>query len=145
MGSTRASSFLVGLEERAFDRHSVGLKCQVVRERDFKLLGVCAIDLSLGGLLVQSGVPVLTGEEVIMSIEAPWLRSWFDATGHIARVVHGRRPGDFARALGIRFDHLDSTTRAYLRAGLCYLPKLGASRAPRIDYARTILNISEAA
>ncbi|HEX7664040.1 MAG TPA: PilZ domain-containing protein [Polyangiaceae bacterium] len=136
---------LVGLEERAFDRHAVGVKCQVVRERDFKLLGVCAVDLSLGGMLVQSGVPVLTGEEVILSIEAPWLRTWFDAQGHVARVVHGRRPGDFARAIGIRFDNLDSTTRAYLRAGLCYLPKLGASRAPRIDYAKTIMNISEAA
>lgn len=145
MAEARTSSVLVGLEERKFGRHAVGLKCEVVRERDFKLLGVCAIDLSLGGLLVQSGVPVLTGEEVILSMEAPWLRTWFDATGHVARVVHGRRPGDFGRAIGIRFDKIDRTTRAFMMAGLRYMPRLAATRAPRIDYARTVLRISEAA
>ncbi len=145
MLEARTSSLLVGLEERAFDRHAVGIKCQVVRERDFKLLGVCAVDLSLGGMLVASGVPVLTGEEVIVSIEAPWLRTWFDATGHVARVVHGRRPGDQGRAVGIRFDKIDRVTRAFLRAGLKYLPLLRATRAPRIDYAATVLRISEAA
>jgi hypothetical protein len=138
-------SILVNLEERVFDRHAVGLRCQLVRERDFKLLGVCAIDLSVGGMLVQSGVPVLTGEPVIMSFEAPWLRCWFDATGTVARVVHGRRPGDFGRAVGVRFDRLDSVTRAFLIAGLRYLPKLNATRAPRIDYAATMKRISEAA
>jgi len=138
-------SVLVNLQERSFDRHAVGLRCQLVRERDFKLLGVCAIDLSVGGMLVQSGVPVLTGEEVIVSFEAPWLRTWFDATGSVARVIHARRPGDHARAIGIKFDRLDSTTRAFLQAGLRYLPRLGAMRDPRIDYAATIQRISEAA
>jgi hypothetical protein len=137
-------SILVNLEERVFDRHAVGLRCQLVREKDFKLLGVCALDMSLGGMLVQSGVPVLTGEDVIVSFEVPWLRTWFDATGQIARVLHGRRPGDFGRAIGIRFDRLDSVTRAFMTAGLRYLPKLTASRAPRIDYAATIQRISEA-
>ena len=145
MLEARTSPILVGLEERAFNRHAVGLKCEVVRERDFKLLGVCAIDLSLGGMLVASGVPVLTGEEVIVSIEAPWLRTWFDATGHVARVVHGRRPGDQGRAVGIRFDKIDRVTRAFLSAGLRYLPLLRATRAPRIDYAATVIRISEAA
>jgi hypothetical protein len=137
-------SILVNLEERVFDRHAVGLRCQLVRERDFKLLGVCAIDMSIGGMLVQSGVPVLTGEDVIVSFEMPWLRTWFDATGTVARVLHGRRPGDFGRAIGVRFDRLDSVTRAFMTAGLRYLPKLSASRAPRIDYAATIQRISEA-
>ncbi|MEO7113234.1 MAG: PilZ domain-containing protein [Polyangiaceae bacterium] len=138
-------SILVNLEERVFDRHAVGLRCQLVRERDFKLLGVCAIDMSIGGMLVQSGVPVLTGEEVIVSFEVPWLRTWFDATGSVARVLHGRRPGDFGRAIGIRFDRLDSVTRAFMTAGLRYLPTLSPSRAPRIDYAASIKRISEAA
>jgi PilZ domain len=138
-------SILVNLEERIFDRHAVGLRCQLVREKDFKLLGVCAIDMSIGGMLVQSGVPVLTGEEVIVSFEVPWLRTWFDATGSVARVLHGRRPGDFGRAIGIRFDRLDSVTRAFMTAGLRYLPKLSPSRAPRIDYAASIKRISEAA
>jgi PilZ domain len=98
---------------RAF-RHAVTLPCQVVRERDFRLVADVAVDLSTDGMLVPTGLRVLTGEPLLVSFRAPRSQRWLDASAVVTRVVHGRRPGDGGRALGISFQGLDHEARQLL-------------------------------
>ena len=84
-------------------RRFVRLDCQVVRESDFKLVADLALDLSTQGMLVRSKARVLTGEEVVVSFKPPRCNKYFDAIGIVARVLHGRRPGDIGPSLGIEF------------------------------------------
>jgi hypothetical protein len=143
------SSFLVRRKQRRSMRRSVRVECQVVREHDFRLLGRRAVDLSNDGMLVLTdGEPrvsrlrgdpnVLTGEDVIVSFRAPTTRLWFDCTATVARVIHGRRPGDWGPCLGLSFESMDEVTRAFLRAELRGLPPPVPSRDLRIDYAATV-------
>jgi hypothetical protein len=84
-------------------RRYVRLPCEVVREHDFKMIGDLAMDLSTRGMLVRATSRVLTGEEVVVAFQAPHSNVWFDALGTVARVLHGRRPGDYGVCLGIEF------------------------------------------
>jgi hypothetical protein len=84
-------------------RRAVRLPCQVVRERDFKLIADTALDLSTEGMLVTTRRRVLTGETVIVSFRSMRLGRWFDAEASVARVVHGRRSSDPGHALGLAF------------------------------------------
>jgi hypothetical protein len=88
---------------RATFRRYVRLVCQVVREHDFQLVGDLALDLSTRGMLVRATHRILTGEEVLVSFKPPRSNDWFDAQGVVARVVHGRRPGDYGLSFGIEF------------------------------------------
>jgi len=132
---------LVPLNQRRAMRRAARFECQVVRERDFKLLGDCGLDLSAEGMLVLTDERVLTGEDVLVSFRAPGVGSWFDTAATIARIVHGRRPGDAGRALGLHFDRLDSVTRTYIRAGLRGIPPIVPGREPRVNYAETARRI----
>ena len=118
---------------RAF-RHAVQIRCQVVRERDFRVIADRAVDLSTDGMLVPTEAAVLTGEPVIVSFLAPRSKRWIDAQATVARVVHGRRPGDHGRGLGLAFHGLDREARHALFQGLRAQPP-AAPRAPR-DHAR---------
>ena len=109
--------------------------CQVVRERDFRLLGALALDLSPDGMLVLAEANVLTGERVLVSFRAPRSRWWIDAEASVARVVHGRRAGDQGRCFGLAFDGLDGREQRLLRSVLRGLPPPLPLRASRIDYA----------
>ncbi len=132
---------LVPLHQRRSLRRAVTVPCQVVRERDFKLLGETTMDLSLDGMMVHTWEPVLTGEDVLVSFCAPGLRMWFDAEAEVARVVHGRRPTDRGRALGLTFRRIDRLSQSYLKAGLERLPPAPPARQPRINYAETVTRI----
>jgi hypothetical protein len=110
-----------GLQRRAF-RREVILACSVVRERDFRLVSSLAIDLSEGGMLVAADVPVFTGEEVIVSFRGPRSDRWFDQQAVVARVIHGRRPGDRGPCLGLSFEGMDAATRTALGRHLRGLP-----------------------
>ena len=57
-----------------------------------------------------------------MSFMAPYSRTWIDAEGTVARVIHARREGDVSRALGISFEYVDEVARAVLRQNLQGLP-----------------------
>jgi hypothetical protein len=83
-----------------------------VREHDFKLIADRTLDISVEGLLLPLRTRVLTGESLIVSFGIPGL--WIDAEATVARVVHGRRPGDDGLAVGVIFDHLSSSARAAL-------------------------------
>src|SRR5689334_5653386 len=84
---------------RSAARREVVLPCQVVREHDFKLIADRTLDISVEGLLLPLRTRVLTGESLIVSFAIPGI--WIDAEATVARVIHGRRPGDDGLALGI--------------------------------------------
>jgi hypothetical protein len=103
-------------------RHAVRLACQVVRERDFKLIADQITDLSEAGMLVTPKLRVLTGEKVLVSFMAPFSRYWIDAEATIARIVHGRRIGDYGPSFGLCFDTIDEVSRALIRKNLAGSP-----------------------
>lgn len=106
---------------RAF-RHAVALPCQIVRMRDFRLVADLALDLSTAGMLVPTEQSVLTGEPLLVSFRAPRSSRWLDTEAVVARVVHGRRPGERGRSLGLAFQDLDLETQHLLFRQLCALP-----------------------
>jgi hypothetical protein len=93
--------------QRAILRRDVQTPCEVVRERDFRLVGSRIIDLSARGMLIESDQRLLTGEEVIVSFRGPASKRWYDCTGTVARVMHGRRRRDRHRAIGVHFETMD--------------------------------------
>jgi len=109
-------------------RRSVLLGCQVVRERGFRLVSSLAFDLSTDGMLVLTGERVLTGEPLIVSFRAPESDSWFDLEAQVARVIHGRRPGDQGRCLGLSFNPLGDADHARLFEGIRGLPAPSSRR-----------------
>jgi hypothetical protein len=110
-------------------RYTAKLSCQVVRERDFRLVADQILDLSPQGALVGPADPVLTGERVIVSFRALGGR-YVDAEALVARVIHGRRRGEYTRCLGLHFETLDAPS---LRA----LHELLASAIPAPPGARS--------
>lgn len=113
---------------RAF-RREVLLRCQVVRQRDFKLLSDLAFDLSTEGMLVHAPYDrVLTGEPLFVSFKMPRCVQWVDAEATVARVVHGRRPGDRGRCIGVMFDDLERKVEQQLFRSLRGLPPPEPSR-----------------
>ncbi len=135
-------SFLTSATDRRSIRRAVRIACQVVRERDFRLVGARTLDLSYEGMLVACDVPVLTGELVVFSFQIPSLGEWIDGEGVVARVVHGRRPLDPCHSIGIEFIGLDACAREALRVGFKGSPPPLPARAMRIDWAATARMIS---
>jgi hypothetical protein len=88
------------------------LPCQAVREHDFVLIADRTLDISNDGLLLPLRRRVLTGESLIVSFQIPGM--WIDAEATVARVIHGRRPGDDGLAAGVLFDRLSPSARAAL-------------------------------
>ena len=129
---------LVYAQQRRVLRRAVRVDCQVVRERDFKLIGSRAVDLSPAGMLVLLQEPVLTGEPLVVAFRLPRSDHWFDAEAVVARVLHGRRPGDLGRCFGLEFDALEPAVQAHLRQALRGVPPPLPMRDKRIDYAATV-------
>lgn len=105
------------------------MPCQVVRERDFRLVSSLAFDLSTGGMQVLTGTRVLTGEPLLVSFRAPKTGTWFDLAATVARVIHGRRPEDRGRGLGLEFHGMALSARYDLLDGLEGLPVTASVRA----------------
>lgn len=102
-------------------RHRIRLACQVVRERDFRLISDELVELSDSGMLVVPKLRVMTGESLIVSFMAPYTRMFLDAEAVVSRVVHGRRLGDEGIALGLELG-MSSVARTILRAQLEHIP-----------------------
>ncbi len=135
------NTFVPAAQRRAL-RRSLYLECQVVREHDFRLIGEEAFDVSQDGMLITTSERVLTGEELLVTFRLPNHSMWFDTDATVARVVHGRRPYDPGRCLGISFGSLDRAARWFLRSSLRGLPPPLPARQPRIDYAATVHSIA---
>lgn len=103
-------------------RHLFSARCQVVREHDFHLVADRVIDLSVSGVLVAPADPVLTGERLLLSFQLPHSLYWLDAEAVVTRVIHGRRPGEYTRALALTFDAISGLSRYMIRHALDYLP-----------------------
>ena len=97
---------------------AVGLTCQVVRERDFRLVADRALDLSPDGMLVSSEHDLVVGESLIVSFQATQLGLWFDSEASVARIIQGRRDGDRGAGIGLSFSTLDRVKRLILRGHL---------------------------
>lgn len=111
-------------------RRLVRARCQVVRERDFRLVADRIVDLSPSGALVMPADPVLTGERLLVSFELPHVPFWLDTEALVARVVHGRRPGEFTRGLALDFEGMSGFQRFMLEQSLRYLPPAPPSYRP---------------
>ena len=87
-------------------RRTVRTRCEVVRERDFKLVGTNVLDLSTRGMLLETDMAILTGEDLVVSFKSPTSDRWYDCAATVARVLHGRRRRDERRAVGVAFGSL---------------------------------------
>lgn len=105
-------------------------RCQVVRESDFSLIADRVADLSVTGALVTPADPVLTGERVIVSFQLPNSLYWVDAEAVVARVLHGRRPGEHTRGIALELDGISGISRFMIERALRYLPPAPPSYRP---------------
>lgn len=103
-------------------RRCVRSWCQVVRERDFRLIADHIEDLSVEGARVGPADPVLTGELLLFSFKIPYFDVWVDTEAVVSRVLHGRRPGETSRSLGLEFCHLEPWHRYLLQQALAMVP-----------------------
>jgi hypothetical protein len=122
-------------------RRAVALACQVVRERDFKLVADRALDVSPDGMLVRCDADLALGEGLIVSFQATQLGLWFDSEATVARVVRGRREGDRGAAVGLSFATLDRVKRLILRGALRRVPPPVPRRTQRIDWSATVRSV----
>ncbi len=128
--------------DRMTVRRAVKLRCQIVTESDFRLLGTEATDVSTGGLLVPSKQIVSVGEPVLVALKLPRTGSWVDIEGTVVRTIEGRRNSDRQRAIGIRFDKIDMLSRVMLSASLVGHPPPVPTRNVRKDYAAAVWRIA---
>ena len=129
---------LVRARQRRVIRRAIRVECQVVRERDFRLLSSHGVDLSTTGMLAATDERVLTGEPLIVAFRLPRTARWFDAEATIARVVHGRRPSDHGRFLGLEFHRLEPAAKWLLSHALRDVPPPVPRRERRVDYAASV-------
>jgi hypothetical protein len=108
-------------------RYAVRIPCQVVRERDFRLISDAVLDLSMSGMVVTAahwvfGQSILTGERLIVSFQLPKTLFWVDAEATVTRVARGRRRGENAPALALEFDPLPLFVKQRMRGAIRRLP-----------------------
>ncbi|MBX3189033.1 MAG: PilZ domain-containing protein [Labilithrix sp.] len=124
-------------------RKAVALGCQVIRERDFRIIATQALDLSPDGMLVRTTSFVEPGENMLVCFKATSLGLWFDSEASVARVIQGRRTEDKGGvALGLSFSTLDRVKRLILRGHLRRIPPPLPRRAQRIDWTATVRSLS---
>jgi len=128
--------------ERREVRRAMGLTCQVVRERDFRLVADQALDLSPDGMRVSSESDLEIGESLIVSFKATQLGLWFDSEATVARIVKGRRAGDHGAGIGLSFSTLDRVKRLILRGHLRRVPPPVPRRTQRIDWSATVRSVT---
>ncbi len=113
--SRKGPTMIVQTQRRKSYRRRVHLDyCQVLREHDFRVVSTMALDISSQGALVRTTLPVLTGEEIILSLRPAQRSHWLDLLGTVTRVVHGRRKSDKGRCLGLEFYGIDEAARRAL-------------------------------
>lgn len=135
-------ALLVRKNDRREVRRALSLPCQIVRERDFRLIAETALDLSSDGMLVKTEIDLEPGENVFVSFRATELGLWFDSEAKVARVIQGRRPGDKGKAIGLHFMTMSRVKRFILRNHLRKVPPPVPRRTQRIDWTATVKEIA---
>jgi hypothetical protein len=136
-------SIFVRRNDRREVRRAHRFYCQVVRERDFRLVATQALDVSPDGIFVALGeLDLEVGEPVIVSFKATRLGLWFDTEAKVSRIVRGRRTGDKGRGAGLSFLTLDRVKRMILRGHLRRVPPPVPKRTQRIDWSKTVWSLS---
>jgi hypothetical protein len=79
---------------------------------------------------VSPADPALTGERLLISFRIPRSTTWVDAEAVITRVVHGRRPGEYTRALAVEFENLETLPLFVLKETLRRTPPAPPKSAP---------------
>jgi hypothetical protein len=130
--------FVVHARDRAASRRTVRLGCEVVRTRDYSMIGRKMVDLSTDGLQVLADGHVTLGESVEVFFRVPYSGLYVLAEGQVARVIRGKRPGDEGPAYGIKLAGLHPDAEQALRAASLRFPPTWAWRPRRIDYAATV-------
>jgi len=114
---------IVLANRRKTRRHAVRIPCQVVRERDFRLIGDAVLDLSVSGVVFTKenwvfGQSIFTGERLIVSFQLPRTLVWVDTQATVTRVARGRRRSENDPALALEFDPLPLITQLRMRSAL---------------------------
>jgi hypothetical protein len=134
--------------ERQSVRKVVKLKCQVVREEDFSLVGETTLDISPDGMLVPTDLDVQKGDALIVTFQIsdpdPEHGVWFDTFAVATRIIRGKRKTDRARAVGIRFETLDKVRRHILKGHIRRAKPPVPARSQRIDYSKTVGDLLKA-
>lgn len=134
---------ILPIRDREVVRRFVGVRCEAVTDRDFRLVGRTLRDLSPSGAFVETEAPLAIGELVYVSFQAPRTRVWMDACAIVARNAHGRRASDRGkRGVGLRFVSIDAADRAVLEAALRRMPPPVPERPARVDYARAVRSVA---
>ncbi|MFO0676472.1 MAG: PilZ domain-containing protein [Polyangiaceae bacterium] len=136
------STFVASLQQRRAFRRSVDLPCQVIRERDFTLVGDRAFDISPRGMRVEGDSGLGLGDALLVAFRATDLGIWFHTDAKVVRIEPGRREGDTGPAYGIEFQSLDHVSRLLLRGAFKRRPPPLPRRNARMDYAETVRRIA---
>jgi hypothetical protein len=123
-------------------RRAAMFTCQVVRERDFRLIAERALDISPDGMFVPTDHDMVVGDSLIVSFKATQLGLWFDSEASVARVIKGRRDGDAGSGVGLSFTSLDRVKRLILRGHLRRVPPPLPRRTQRIDWTATVRSLT---
>jgi hypothetical protein len=135
-------SFLVRATQRTVIRRAVEVPCCVIRQKDDKVIGRRAFDLSPHGMRVAlSDIDIAPGDLLRVCFKATPMELWFYTDATATRILHGRRPRERGRSLGLRFETLGALSRLILRGALRRVPPPLPQRELRIDYAATIAQI----
>ena len=94
-------------------------RTRVIFEDEFRegLFYVYSKDVSLGGLFLESDIPVRVGTMLFLSFALPKKKRPLSATGEVVRVLG---PGGAASGMGIRFVGLSEKARSALEKFLNY-------------------------
>lgn len=131
------------IQQRSSIRRGLMLDCEVVSERDFRLLGEITYDVSRDGILLEALDFAEIDEPVIFSLRLPYSEELLEGHGRVARIVRGLRETDEGPAIGIEFTELDAVMSARLEAALRGSPPPVPARAQRRDYAAAVREILE--
>ena len=121
-------------------RFAVRIPCQVVRERDFRLMSDTVVNLSMSGMVVVAahwifGQSLSTGDRFLVSFQVPRRAYWIDTEVTVTRIGRGRRRGEETPTIALAFDPLGPIPALMLRRALRRLPP--APPHPRPGRRRT--------
>jgi len=133
---------MVPHSHRQCARFRMPTQCVVTSESTGELLGDRLVNASYDGLLVTGSGSTRLGQRVKLSIRLPGSSLWLEGSGHVARIVGGRRRGDPGPGFGVRVSRMNGMSRVLLASVLRRYPDAGSARGPCRDYAAIVARIA---